>query len=113
MGHPKFQFKNKCKSKATANHCGVNYRSGIIPGVMQSIVENTDANGRASGELSEWVEIVRKAHKRRIQIFAYANNHYAGHAPATVELFRDMLRKSGLPEPSKPRRKDAQPTLFD
>jgi len=66
-----------------------------------------------SGELREWVEIVRKVHKRRIQIFAYANNHYAGHAPATVELFRDMLRKSGLPEPSKPRRREAQPTLFD
>src|SRR5271155_5593461 len=77
MGHPKFQFKNKCKSKATANHRGVNYRSGIISGVMPSIMGNTDANGRASGELSERVEIVRKAHKRRIQIFAYANNHYA------------------------------------
>jgi hypothetical protein len=42
-------------------------------------------------ELSEWAEIVRKVHKRRIQIFAYANNHYAGHDPATVEMFRKML----------------------
>jgi uncharacterized protein YecE (DUF72 family) len=42
-------------------------------------------------ELNEWVEIARKAHKRRIQIFAYANNHYAGHAPATVEQFQAML----------------------
>jgi len=48
MGHPKFQFKNKCKSKATANHRGVNYRSGIISGVMPSIMGNTDANGRAT-----------------------------------------------------------------
>jgi len=66
-----------------------------------------------SGELKEWVEIVRKVHKRRIQIFAYANNHYAGHAPATIELFRDMLRTSGLPEPAKSRGKEKQPTLFE
>jgi len=44
-------------------------------------------------ELTEWAEIVRKVHKRRIQIFAYANNHYAGHAPATVEQFQAMLGK--------------------
>jgi len=49
-------------------------------------------------DLAEWVEIVRKVHKRRIQIFAYANNHYAGHAPATVELFREMLGTLGAPE---------------
>ena len=42
-------------------------------------------------ELTEWAEIVRKVHKRRIQIFAYANNHYAGHAPATVEQFQATL----------------------
>jgi len=66
-----------------------------------------------TGELKEWVEIVRKVHKRRIQIFAYANNHYAGHAPSTVELFRDMLRSSGLSEPRKPPRRQAEPTLFD
>lgn len=91
-------------------------------------------------ELAEWVEIVRKAHKRRIQIFAYANNHYAGHAPATVETFRKMLgplanpavpSRSGLPDgqrepgeaPSasrvrsrdsgKSRRSEKQPSLFD
>jgi uncharacterized protein YecE (DUF72 family) len=30
-----------------------------------------------SQELTEWVEILRNAHKRKIQIFACANNHYA------------------------------------
>jgi uncharacterized protein YecE (DUF72 family) len=44
-------------------------------------------------ELSEWVEIVRKVHQRRVQIFAYANNHYAGHAPATVRQLQEMLEK--------------------
>ena len=31
----------------------------------------------------EWVELLRKIHERRIQILAFANNHYAGHGPAT------------------------------
>jgi len=42
------------------------------------------------GDMSEWVKILRNVHKRKIQIFAYANNHYAGHGPATAELFRSM-----------------------
>ncbi|HTV58773.1 MAG TPA: DUF72 domain-containing protein [Verrucomicrobiae bacterium] len=44
-------------------------------------------------DLMEWVPVVRRAHQRRIQIFAYANNHYAGHAPATLREFAKMLEK--------------------
>jgi uncharacterized protein YecE (DUF72 family) len=46
-------------------------------------------------DLSEWAEILGKVHKRKIQILAFANNHYAGYGPATVELFRDLWRKHG------------------
>jgi uncharacterized protein YecE (DUF72 family) len=45
-----------------------------------------------SREPAEWVEIVRKIHKRKVQIFAYANNHYAGHAPATIEEFQKLWK---------------------
>jgi len=44
-------------------------------------------------ELSEWAEILGKVHKRKIQIFAYANNHYAGFGPMTVEMFQDLWRR--------------------
>ena len=44
-------------------------------------------------ELEEWVEACRKFDQRNISIFAFANNHYAGHAPATVRLFWDLWRK--------------------
>ena len=44
-----------------------------------------------NAELSDWAEILGKVHKRKIQIFAYANNHYAGYAPATIEMFRGLL----------------------
>ncbi len=44
-------------------------------------------------ELSEWADILGKVHKRKIQIFAYANNHFAGHGPATVEMFQQLWRR--------------------
>jgi len=40
-------------------------------------------------ELMEWAEILGKVAKSKIQISAYANNHYAGHGPVTVEMFRE------------------------
>jgi uncharacterized protein YecE (DUF72 family) len=44
-------------------------------------------------ELSEWADILGKVHKRKIQIFAYANNHFAGFGRATVEMFQDLWRR--------------------
>jgi uncharacterized protein YecE (DUF72 family) len=42
-------------------------------------------------EMRNWVEVSRTmVHNTKIlKIFAFANNHYAGHAPATVKLFWD------------------------
>lgn len=44
-------------------------------------------------ELREWVNICYKINARGIAIFAYANNHYAGYAPATVEMFRELWKR--------------------
>jgi len=44
-------------------------------------------------ELEEWVEVCQNFNQRSIAIFGFANNHYAGHAPATVRLFWDLWRK--------------------
>jgi uncharacterized protein YecE (DUF72 family) len=41
-------------------------------------------------DLAEWVRILRKVHQGKIRTFAYANNHYAGHGPATVEQFQKL-----------------------
>ncbi|MGH9776169.1 MAG: DUF72 domain-containing protein [Candidatus Acidiferrales bacterium] len=48
-------------------------------------------------DLREWANVVYKFTGRGIPVFAYANNHYAGYAPATVALFRELLQKSGRP----------------
>jgi uncharacterized protein YecE (DUF72 family) len=37
-----------------------------------------------SADLAEWVEVLKTVHKRKIQILAFANNHYAGYGPGTV-----------------------------
>jgi uncharacterized protein YecE (DUF72 family) len=74
-----------------------------------------------TGELSSWVDFCYQIKKRGILIYAYANNHYAGHGPATIRQFRDLWRKKGhppLPEPIQPGpvlvpTKKRQTTLFD
>src|ERR1700676_377965 len=45
------------------------------------------------GDLLEWVELLKKGHKRRIQILAFANNHYAGFGPSTVNLFLELWHR--------------------
>jgi uncharacterized protein YecE (DUF72 family) len=44
-------------------------------------------------ELTEWANICYKFNGRGIAVFAYANNHYAGHAPATIRQFQELWRK--------------------
>jgi len=58
-------------------------------------------------DLSEWAEILGKLHKRKIQILAFANNHYAGYGPGTVEMFKELWRKQ-----VKETRADKSETLF-
>jgi uncharacterized protein YecE (DUF72 family) len=66
-----------------------------------------------TAELKSWVDYCDQVRKRGVLIYAYANNHYAGHGPTTIEQFRSLWRAKGLPElpgpsPMWPR----QPSLF-
>lgn len=45
-------------------------------------------------ELLEWVRVFQFMAARGIKVFAWANNHYAGHAPATVKLFCDIWKRN-------------------
>ena len=65
-------------------------------------------------ELSSWVDYCYQIRKRGVLIYAYANNHYSGHAPATIEQFRNLWREKGLPELNKPAQmRPTQPLLFE
>jgi uncharacterized protein YecE (DUF72 family) len=46
-------------------------------------------------DLENWVDLLKMMvnDKRIRKLFAYANNHYAGHGPATVKLFTDLWDK--------------------
>jgi uncharacterized protein YecE (DUF72 family) len=44
--------------------------------------------------LSDWAKACRLILKRGVSIFAYANNHYAGHAPATIRMFEEIFEKT-------------------
>lgn len=65
------------------------------------------------GDLFEWVGLLKKVHERRIMILAFANNHYAGNGPATVELFRSLWGPETLPKVQAPRHTGPQFSLFD
>jgi uncharacterized protein YecE (DUF72 family) len=42
-------------------------------------------------DLQKWVEACVRIRRRGADIYAYANNHYAGHGPATLALFAKLL----------------------
>ncbi|HKW89282.1 MAG TPA: DUF72 domain-containing protein [Candidatus Acidoferrales bacterium] len=56
-----------------------------------------------SRDLEEWIEICRRILQLRIEIFGFANNHYAGYAPASIEQFRNLLKRFKLYDPPKPK----------
>lgn len=67
----------------------------------KSIVDRTP-------EMSEWVKYCYPIVRRGLKVFGYANNHYGGHAPDTVEQFRKLWKAaSGGDEISQP---TARPT---
>jgi uncharacterized protein YecE (DUF72 family) len=50
-------------------------------------------------ELREWIGYTQEIIRRGIPVNIYVNNHFAGHAPATVRLFHEMYKTAELPSP--------------
>jgi uncharacterized protein YecE (DUF72 family) len=44
-------------------------------------------------DIQDWVKFLRPIVRRGEKLFVYCNNHYAGHGPATVKLFRELWEK--------------------
>jgi len=57
-----------------------------------------------TAELSSWVDFCYQIMKRGVLVYAYANNHFQGHGPATIEQFQNLWHEKGLPEIEKPHR---------
>jgi uncharacterized protein YecE (DUF72 family) len=71
----------------------------------ETVVDRTE-------ELSSWVDFCYQMKKRGVTVYAYANNHYSGHGPATIEQFRKLWQARGFPELAKPRRSQREGLLF-
>jgi uncharacterized protein YecE (DUF72 family) len=52
----------------------------------KTIIDRTD-------DLRDWAGLFRQFVSRNLKVFAYANNHYAGHGPATVKLFWNLWER--------------------
>ncbi len=48
-----------------------------------------------AGDLDAWAALVRAFLRRAITTYVFANNHYAGHSPATVAMLRDRVVAAG------------------
>jgi uncharacterized protein YecE (DUF72 family) len=46
--------------------------------------------------LQDWVKVCDQAVRCGVEVCAFANNHYAGHGPATVRLFKELWREWGV-----------------
>lgn len=44
-------------------------------------------------ELREWVQVCRRLREQKAAIYIYANNHFAGHSPATLRQFLELWRQ--------------------
>jgi hypothetical protein len=56
------------------------------------------------------VSVCYKTSARGVPIFAYANNHYAGNAPAALRHFPEMWKEQ--PEPKTKAKRTGHLTLF-
>ena len=62
-----------------------------------------------TGEMQEWVKYCRQIQRRGVTIYAFANNHYAGHGPGTVALFKQLY---GIPDSERAALPPQQTDLF-
>ena len=52
-----------------------------------------------TAQLQTWVQVCHKILRRGVTVYAYANNHYSGFGPATVEQFRQLCAVKEIQTP--------------
>lgn len=75
--------------------------------VWQKIVEDK------TERVSAWVNYCQTVHRRGVKQYVYANNHYEGYGPGTVEKFRELWKQAGGGELKKAKKEPLEWSLFD
>ena len=62
-------------------------------------VEMLEMISQATGilEANEMLRLLAKLHERQVRTFVFVNNHYAGHAPATVRRLQELFTARSTP----------------
>lgn len=74
--------------------------------VWEKVVEDK------TDKVSSWVSYCQAVQRRGIKQYVYANNHYEGFGPGTVEKFQELWKKAAGTEIGKQMRKN-EGALFD
>lgn len=69
-------------------------------GPDRAIVDFSRIQVDRSKELDAWTAALRGLEARVRVVYGYANNHFAGHAPATLRMLQEALGQSVLPPDS-------------
>jgi uncharacterized protein YecE (DUF72 family) len=65
-------------------------------------------------QLTDWARLIRRAMEEMLFVSAFANNHYAGYAPATARRLAELILGTAPALPATPSPSAAAaPTLFD
>lgn len=65
-----------------------------------------------SAELSSWVDFCYQIMKRGMLVYAYANNHFQGHGPATIAKFLELWAANGFGSIVTPESRERQQTTL-
>ena len=74
--------------------------------VWEKIVEDKTES------VSGWVKYCQTVQRRGVRQYVYANNHYEGFGPGTVEKFRELWRRTGGTELGKSMKEPLERNLF-
>jgi len=64
-------------------------------------------------ELSSWVDFCQQVKRRGVTVYAYANNHFQGHGPATIAKFIELWNLRSREHIEPPQIALPQPRLFE
>ena len=79
--------------------------------VADSTIKDTWRVFRIMAEFVEGFETLGPISGRGVTVFGYANNHYAGHSPATLRSLLDLIEPSLRRE--RPQPVEPQGSLFE